>query len=82
MKYAKSVFLMALLIPLNLWVSASAQAPRWTEQKANDWYGRQPWLVGCNYVPKSAINQLEMWQEETFDPARSTRKWAGQKRWA
>ena len=70
MKYAKSVFLMALLIPLNLGVNAaSAQAGRWTEQKANDWYGRQPWLVGSNYVPKSAINQLEMWQEETFDPA-------------
>src|SRR6516225_2258670 len=68
MKYAKSVFLMALLIPLNLCVSASAQSPRWTEQKANDWYGRQPWLVGSNYIPKSAINQLEMWQKETFDP--------------
>jgi hypothetical protein len=70
MKYAKSVFFLALLIPLNLGVSAArAQAARWTEQKANDWYGRQPWLVGSNYVPKSAINQLEMWQEETFDPA-------------
>ena len=69
MKYAKSVFLMALLIPLNLGVNAaSAQAGRWTEQKANDWYGRQPWLVGSNYIPKSAINQLEMWQKETFDP--------------
>src|SRR5712691_11492342 len=47
---------------------ASAQAARWPEQKANAWYGRQPWLIGSNYVPKSAINQLEMWQEATFDP--------------
>ena len=46
-----------------------AQTPRWTEQKTNAWYAQQPWLVGSNYVPKSAINQLEMWQEETFDPA-------------
>jgi Glycosyl hydrolase family 10 len=44
------------------------QTARWTGQKANAWYAQQPWLVGSNYVPKSAINQLEMWQEATFDP--------------
>ncbi len=48
--------------------SAFAETPRWTEQKANDWYARQPWLVGSNYIPKDAINELEMWQEPTFDP--------------
>jgi hypothetical protein len=48
---------------------ASAQTPRWTEERSNAWYAQQPWLVGSNYVPKSAINQLEMWQEATFDPA-------------
>jgi len=47
---------------------ARSQTPRWPEQKANAWYAQQPWLVGSNYVPKSAINQLEMWQQETFDP--------------
>ena len=46
----------------------SAQTARWPEQKANAWYAQQPWLVGSNYVPKSAINQLEMWQEATFNP--------------
>jgi len=45
-----------------------AQTPRWSEQKANEWYAQQPWLVGSNYIPKSAINELEMWQEATFDP--------------
>jgi Cellulase (glycosyl hydrolase family 5) len=45
-----------------------AQTPRWSEQQANDWYAQQPWLVGSNYIPKSAINELEMWQESTFDP--------------
>jgi Cellulase (glycosyl hydrolase family 5) len=49
--------------------AASAQTPRWTEQRANDWYAQQPWLVGSNYIPKSAINELEMWQADTFDPA-------------
>ncbi|MFY9752019.1 MAG: cellulase family glycosylhydrolase [Candidatus Acidiferrales bacterium] len=47
--------------------SASA---RWSQQQANDWYARQPWLVGSNYIPATAINQLEMWQAGTFDPAR------------
>ena len=46
-----------------------AQIPRWSEQQANDWYAKQPWLVGSNYIPKDAINELEMWQEATFDPA-------------
>jgi hypothetical protein len=49
--------------------AAQTQSVRWTEQQANDWYAQQPWLVGSNYVPRSAINQLEMWQEATFDPA-------------
>ena len=49
---------------------AFAQAPRWTEQRANDWYSRQPWFVGSNYIPATAINQLEMWQADTFDPQR------------
>lgn len=40
---------------------------QWTEEKANSWYQDQPWLVGCNFLPSSAINQLEMFQAETFD---------------
>lgn len=40
---------------------------RWSEEQANSWYENQPWLVGANYNPRTAINQLEMWQEESFD---------------
>jgi hypothetical protein len=40
---------------------------RWSEERANAWYARQPWPVGANYVPRTAINQLEMWQADTFD---------------
>ncbi|HZN64603.1 MAG TPA: hypothetical protein VFB66_04835, partial [Tepidisphaeraceae bacterium] len=47
--------------------ATSARAERWSAQKANDWYAKQPWLVGANYGPRTAINQLEMWQAETFD---------------
>ena len=41
---------------------------QWAPSQAWDWYNRQPWLVGCNMIPSNAINQLEMWQIETFDP--------------
>lgn len=44
--------------------------PRWTEAQAKAWYAEQPWLVGANYTPASAINQLEMWQAATWDPKR------------
>ena len=39
----------------------------WSADKINDWYESQQWLVGCNYLPSTAINQLEMFQEESFD---------------
>lgn len=44
--------------------------PRWTEAQAKSWYDGQRWLVGSNYAPATAINQLEMWQAETWDPKR------------
>jgi hypothetical protein len=47
-----------------------AQANRWTEKEAADWYAKQPWLVGSNYIPADAINELEMWQADTFDAKR------------
>jgi hypothetical protein len=62
---SKSVFLALLLAPL-----LAAQPPRWTEEQANTWYAQQPWLVGSNYLPASAINELEMWQPETFSAKR------------
>jgi hypothetical protein len=57
-----------VLLVLGLCTCAFSQGARWSEPKANEWYAQQPWLVGSNYVPKSAINELEMWQEATFDP--------------
>src|SRR5712691_501664 len=79
MKIIKLVFVAAVLIAVAMLPSSAwAQSPRWTEQKATAWYAQQPWLVGSNYVPKSAINQLEMWQEATFDPEQIEREfgWA------
>jgi len=50
----------------------------WSVEKANAWYQEQGWLVGANFLPSTAINQLEMWQEETFDLATIDREfgWA------
>ena len=60
------MFLTALLAD-----TAHAQAPeRWTPAHANSWYAAQPWPVGTNHIPASAINQLEMWHADSFDPAR------------
>lgn len=41
---------------------------RWSTEKANEWAEAIPWLVGTNFIPSTAINQLEMWQAESFDP--------------
>jgi hypothetical protein len=41
---------------------------RWTPAEADAWYAKQEWLVGANYTTSNAINQLEMFQADTFDP--------------
>jgi hypothetical protein len=46
-----------------------ADTTQWTPAKAQTWYSQQRWLVGSNYIPTDAINQLEMWQADTFNPA-------------
>ncbi len=41
---------------------------RWSVERAQAWGNRQPWFFGANFIPSTAINQLEMWQKDTFDP--------------
>jgi hypothetical protein len=62
-----------------LFTSLAVAGERWSAEKANAWYEKQPWLVGCNFLPSTAINQLEMWQADTWDPATIDRElgWAG-----
>lgn len=50
----------------------------WPVERAVQWYDSLPWLVGCNFTPSTAINQLEMWQGDTFDPTTIERElsWA------
>src|SRR5260370_4625931 len=51
-------------------LAAKPRPQRWKEKADNEWYAKQPWLVGSNYAPAYAINELEMWQADTFDPKR------------
>jgi len=51
---------------------------QWSPQSAWKWYDRLPYQIGANFIPSTAINQLEMWQAETFDAATIDRElgWA------
>lgn len=56
----------------------ATEAARWTPAQAESWYAKQEWLVGANYTTSNAINQLEMFQADTFDPEAIDRelRWA------
>ena len=41
----------------------------WSAERANAWHSQHKWITGANYIPANAINQLEMWQADSFDPA-------------
>lgn len=51
---------------------------RWTKERIREWHGQRGWLLGCNYAPSTAVNQLEMWEPESFDPVTIERElnWA------
>ena len=64
------VFLQALVLMIFAHASTFGEDQGvWPAAKAREWADAQPWLVGCNFIPSTAINQLEMWQADTFDPA-------------
>jgi hypothetical protein len=77
MKVLRVVLTLAMLVA-GAFAQGGSGAGRWSEEKANAWYRGQPWLVGANYIPATAINELEMWQAESFDAARIDRElgWA------
>jgi hypothetical protein len=70
MKYALLAVAMGLAATFAAPSHARDASERWTPAEAKTWYARQAWPLGSNYLPADAINQLEMWQADTFDPAR------------
>ncbi len=61
------VFGIGLLATAALASAATTGRELWSSAAAKDWGGRTGWLVGSNFIPSTAINELEMWQAETFD---------------
>lgn len=47
---------------------------RWTIESAQQWQAEHGWLVGCNFLPSSAVNSTEMWAPESFDLPTITRE--------
>lgn len=45
---------------------ATARQERWTETEAREWFARQPWRVGANYLPSHCGNVLDFWNPDTF----------------
>ena len=82
MNYNRCILLLPLclfaMITLHAQDVHSGPRTKWTKEQAAAWYHSQPWLVGSNFIPSTAINQLEMWQAETFDTATIARElgWA------
>ena len=65
MKATKGIVIITAIL---LCGCASKTGTVWTKEKANAWFEEKGWVSGCDYIPAYAINQLEMWQEETFNP--------------
>lgn len=83
MAYLKRLPVFALLLLFSSCSTPQHEATtplrgQWTLRQAQAWQQSHPWLVGCNFIPSTAINQLEMWQADTWDPTTIDRElgWA------
>src|ERR1700748_1718492 len=65
--------LLLFILPFTI-AGAQQPAPVWSTQKANAWYAGHQWINGADFIPSTDINQLEMWQADTFDPKTSDRE--------
>ena len=46
----------------------SLKEVRWSQERAWQWHKEYGWMIGSNFNPSTSINQLEFWQEDTYDP--------------
>jgi Glycosyl hydrolases family 2, TIM barrel domain len=86
LKFASEVYITLILCPMKKMIfilacisclsqlSAQSARPVWSKTTARQWYEKQGWLRGCDFIPSTAINQLEMWQAESFDTATISRE--------
>lgn len=57
----------ATLIVLPLIATAQLEG-QWSIDRINAWYAGVGVIKGCNYLPATAVNDIDMWQESSFDP--------------
>jgi len=69
----KKSFITLLCFCLVHLLLAQTVRPVWSKSEAFTWYADKGWLRGCDFIPSTAVNQLEMWQAESFDTATISR---------
>lgn len=70
-RLTRIITILCVVVAALLLIEARPQEKiRWNRELANQWYAGEPWLVGSNYIPSYAANELEMWQADTFNPER------------
>ncbi|MFH5832470.1 cellulase family glycosylhydrolase [Halalkalibaculum sp. DA384] len=62
------VILIPLLLSPDVTTAQEVMGEVWSEEKAQKWYDQHDWISGANFNPSTSINQIEMWQEFSFDP--------------
>lgn len=63
-----SSFLLLCVLVGVFFVLGGAAKERWSAQKAVFWQSRHGYKAGFNFVPSTAVNELEMFQAATYDP--------------
>jgi len=85
MNFFKTILFAGIILSLSIFhvsIAASDLQPgQWSVEKANQWYASQPWIVGCNFLPSTATNSVEMWQSESFDPQTIDKELAMAQQW-
>lgn len=67
-KLRYTFFLALVLLSNQVLFAQNKSADVWSKEKAQNWYDNHEWIAGANFVPSTAINQIEMWQNFSFDP--------------
>ncbi len=69
--FVRARFVLSLAGAIALSPNQAQARPQWTPAQASSWNKQagNTWLRGSNFLPSSAINQIEMWQASTFDEA-------------
>lgn len=60
--------LLSTILAASVFSGTAMARDQWTPEQAHEWYDQQPWIVGANFTPSTAVNQIEMWHPDTFDP--------------